>query len=500
METGKRRILLGALVLIVLAVRLFFAFRTPALTEDTSYFNLRQIEHIREAGFPIYNDELSYSGRFYIFLPLFHYVMAFFSLIIPLDIAVKLIPNLLITLIIPISYLVAKELTKSEESSLVAALLSGFLPILFYTTVNTLSASSLVLPLSFLILLTLMRIEKSNANIFLFIALVILMSFADQSVIILLFGFFVYLFLAWLEKLKLHRMDLELISFSTLFVILLSLILFKNVFFAYGPDVIRQNIPSQLLEQYFSKFNLLEALYKIGIIPLIFGIYFIYRYLFVEKDRNLYILISFALSLAILIILGMIELNLGLVYFSIILSILSAGAYKSLSEYVKKTKFASRSKLFMAVFLALFAVTSIVPSMIYANLAVSEAFTPSQIAAFEWIKENTPPYSVVVASVNEGHLITAIADRKNIIDTNFILQEDSEQILTELDTIYTTKFQTDAVRLLNKYGVKYIVFSNMAETDYGIDELSYVNSGDCFRLVYDNGVKIYESRCVVTEE
>jgi len=499
MRLTRQQLILLAIFLVVLGIRLFFAFKAPHPTDDSSYFNLRQIESIRKTGFPIFNDELSYSGRFYVFLPLFHYLIALFSLVLSLDIAITLIPNLLISLVVIVGYLCAKEITKNEEASLVAAMLSGFLPIILYTTVNTLSTYALVLPLSFTILLCLMRLGQNRNYTLVFIVLVLLMAFADQSILVLLLGFFVYLFLAWLEKLSTNKQDLELISFSTIFVILLSLILFKNVFLTYGPDIVKQNVPQQLANLYFAKFNIFEAIYQIGIIPFVFGIYLIYKSLFVEKNRNLYILISFALSLSILIIFGLIELKVGLIYFSIILAILSGGTYKLLSDYIKKTKFSRQYPFFVGVFLLLFVLSSLLPSLIYANLATTESFTDSEISAFEWLRNNTATGSIIIASVKEGHLITAIAQRKNIIDTNFILQRDAEQILNDLGTIYTTKFQTDAVRLMNKYNAGYIVFSGIAKKEYNIDELSYVKDGDCFKRVYDSDIKIYESRCVVEE-
>ena len=42
-------------------------------------------------------------------------------------------------------------------------------------------------------------------------------------------------------------------------------------------------------------FNILEAIYRIGIIPFIFGFYTIYKTVFVEKRRKLYVLIAIAL-------------------------------------------------------------------------------------------------------------------------------------------------------------------------------------------------------------
>jgi hypothetical protein len=499
MGIKKEYWILAAIFLLALGVRLFFAFQTSQFSDSMSYFNLRQIESIRKTGFPIFDDPLSYSGRFYVFLPLFHYVIALFSLVLPLNLAVSLIPNILISLLVVVVFFITLEMTKNTEASLVAAGISGFLPILFLNTVTTISVYTLVMPLSFAILLALMRVAPNSKSIALFMILMILMVLTDLSVIVLLFGFFVYLFLGWLVKLGQERTDLELIYASSLVVILFSFLIFKGLFITYGPDVIRQNIPQVLLNQYFASFNIFEAIYQIGIIPFVFGIYVIYKHLFVEKDRNLYIIISFALSLSFLIWMGMIELKVGMIFFSIVLAILSGEAYRMFSEYLKKTKLVKYYAIFISVFIIFALLTSFLPSLLYAKLSVANEIGENEILALEWLKGNTPENSVVAGSTAAGHLITAIANRKDIMDTNYLMQENAEQRLLDLNTIYTTRFQTDAVKLLNKYGASYILFSDQERDYYKIPDLSYVNEGNCFNLVYDKGAKIYQAVCVIEE-
>ncbi len=81
-----------------LGVRLYFAFQSPTFTSGDAYFTIRQVEHIRQTGLPIFEDALSYGGRTYIFPPLFHYVLAFFNLFLPITIVGKLIPNIIASL------------------------------------------------------------------------------------------------------------------------------------------------------------------------------------------------------------------------------------------------------------------------------------------------------------------------------------------------------------------------------------------------------------------
>ncbi|MBI2665042.1 hypothetical protein HYX12_00280 [Candidatus Woesearchaeota archaeon] len=77
------KILLG-IFLVTLLTRLTLAFIVPNFTYE-SYFHLRQVEHIGQTGLPLYQDGLSYGGRELVFLPLFHYLAAFFDLFLPLE-------------------------------------------------------------------------------------------------------------------------------------------------------------------------------------------------------------------------------------------------------------------------------------------------------------------------------------------------------------------------------------------------------------------------------
>ena len=55
--------------------------------------------------------------------------------------------------------------------------------------------------------------------------------------------------------------------------------------------------------------------------------------------------------------------------------------------------------------------------------------------------------------------------------------------------------ETDAITLLNKYNVSYILFSERVKRFYNINELKYATDTNCFKLVYDRETEIYESLC-----
>ena len=145
MERKELFFILG-LCLVVFIVRLVLAFLVPNLTYE-SYFHVRQVEHIRETGLPLFEDDLSYGGRIHRFLPFFHYFMAFFTLFLPLDLVTKILPNLLLAMLPFIVYLIAKEITTNKLAPFYSAFITGFLPILY--TPNAFTIETLFLPLLF---------------------------------------------------------------------------------------------------------------------------------------------------------------------------------------------------------------------------------------------------------------------------------------------------------------------------------------------------------------
>ena len=63
------------LFLLVFGTRILFAFQTPHFNDDISYYNIRQINHIKQTLLPIIIDDLSYGGKVLYTPPFFYYSM-----------------------------------------------------------------------------------------------------------------------------------------------------------------------------------------------------------------------------------------------------------------------------------------------------------------------------------------------------------------------------------------------------------------------------------------
>lgn len=500
MKKNRYGVLLLLIFLLVLGSRLYIVFQEPNFTDDKSYYNLRQVDHIIKNKVPIFDDPLSYGGRSLVYAPLFHYILAFFSLFMPLMFVGKIIPNIFISFIVVVIYLIIVELTNSRKAALLTALIAGFIPVLYSETINTVSEHSLTIPLTFLMVYLFMKIKKEKAYTKSYIYILILLSLISPSVFIIALGMAFFIFFVFIEKLKQDRAELEVIIFSILYIVWSQFLIHKKAFLAHGQELIRQNIPESLLVEYFAQLTAAKMIYLIGILPFFFGIYIIYKYLFREKNRDLYLIFGFILSMMFLLLLKLIPLNLGLMYLGLFLMVLFGKYLKLFISYIQKTRVARLESLFIISLLFVFLITSIIPSIVLAKDRMAESFSEQEIKAMIWIKKNTEKDSVILATLEEGHLITAIAERRNVADSNFLLIQNADIKVGDVDTFYKVRFETDAINILNSYGVDYIYFSDIAKKKYNIEKLVFTSNYKCFKLVYDEGVEIYKSQCNLGEE
>ena len=484
--------------LVVLAMRLLFAFSTPSFSDDESYFSLRQVEHITETGLPLYDDPLSYGGKQHAFSPLFYYLLAFFNLFLPITIIAKLIPNMLAASVMIFTYLISLELTKNQKVALFTSMVSPFVPVFFASTINSVTPFTLVLPLVLAIIYCFMRSEDKRF-VTAYMILLLALSITHVSVFVLMMGFIVFLLLLKLEKLKQSVSELEIGIFSVFFVFWSQFIIFKQAILELGPRILVQNIPVDVTMDYMRSVSPLDIINQVGILTIFFGVYIIYKYLFIEKKRDMYLIFSFLLIVFLLIYLRLVLLEEGLILAGILLVILFSQYLKLLLLFIQKSKFGRFENYFLGGLALLFLLTSVVPSIYYAEQDISKSFNQTELEAVRWIKENTDPGSTILSSYREGSFISYHAQRKNVVDSNFLLVDDIHERFEDVRNIYTTQLATTAIELLNKYDVDYIYVSPENREHFGIEKLAYVEDTSCFRPVYeDDGVKVIRTTCRLT--
>jgi hypothetical protein len=478
-KIAKEHWMLAIIFLLVLGARLYMVLPEKAF-DYSAYDALRQAEHIRETGAPLFKDSLSYSGRTIVFPPLFYYVLAGLSFLMPLELAAKVLPSIGFASLSLIMYLIAKHLTKNRTASLLAAFFCGFVPVI-YTTLNQASVYSLSLPLIFLLAYSFMRIdEKGFAALSLILAMLLLLTHA--AVFILFLTIPVYFVIVRLGRQELSKKELEISFFMFFLALWFNLLLYKRAFLMHGISFIWQNIPSPLLSSYFSDISVLGITYAVGVIPLLLGVYAVYHVFFKTKSQSATLFISFALVSFIMLWLKLIPIGAGLLFLSLNLIILSSYAIKIILVSISKTKVPKLSAWLVIGLIFFFIVSTLSPFVVSTAQERDDMPSEQDISDLEWVRTNTEPDAVVLGRLEEGFMITYLAQRKNVADQNFLLIKNIDQRYEDINKIFTLRLEAEAVRLINDYHIDYIFLSRNTMRYYNITGLFYAEPR-CFEIV-----------------
>jgi len=490
----KRQTLIFLSIIFILCagVRLYFAFQAPHFSEDSAYFTLREVEEIKDKGIPLYEDPLSYGGREYFFLPLFHYVLAFFSLFLNIEIVAKIIPNILAASITIVVFMIVKFMTKDDRIALLCSFMAGIVPIFISETINSVSALSVVIPLTFLLFYRLLRLRSRKSPYWFLIILIILLLTSSYTIIIAL-AMVLYILFSWVEGFKTTRSEIELTLFSLFLVTWFYFIFFKGALLLHGFDIIWQNIPTEVIAQYYADAGL-NIIYLIGVIPLVCGVIVLYHYTFRSKKKSIYLFLSLILIVTILLILKYIELNAGLMYIAITLVVLSGEAIHLALKYLQRTKFAKYQNHLMVLFLIIIVSTSFFPIVTSANQKISESDPAAKVFALQLLENFSNSGDTVIGSVFDGHLITYYTKRKNVIDSNFLLI-DAKPRLRDIRTIYTSAINIRPLEIMRKYNAKYVILTDETKKYYNISDITYADDY-CLPVFYTGkGITIYQRKC-----
>jgi hypothetical protein len=121
----------------------------------------------------------------------------------------------------------------------------------------------------------------------------------------------------------------------------------------------------------------------------------------------------------------------------------------------------------------------------------TQGFSNEYIEGFEWIGENTPEGSTILSVPEEGHLISYISKRKNVVDSESLLVDYNIRKKQIID-MYTEKFKTNIFEVVEKYDVDYIILSNQIQNyDIKIKDTIFFTD-PCFELVYNKEIKVFK--------
>ncbi|MBI5390699.1 glycosyltransferase family 39 protein [Candidatus Woesearchaeota archaeon] len=495
MKRSTELILLFALFAIVCVGRLLLAFSTPSFSSDDSYFLLRDLTYLHQHLLPSFYDPLSYGGRSYLFSPVFSYLLLPFSFLMSPELVGKIVPQIFAaSLLFPV-YALVMVLTKNHPAAFLSALLAELHPLYLKLTLNTLSPYALLVPLTFWYIYFFVTLQKDNWQLYLFLVLIFILTRLHFSAILLLIAFFFYLLLTKLENIEVRREEIEVMVFTSLIMLWFQFLIYKKAFLVHSYRIIWQNIPSQILSRYFVGFHALNVILQIGIFPFLFGVYAVYRYLLRSKSKNVYLLSSLAFAVLFLLITKMIELDIGLLYLGMVLIIMLGISWKHVLLFLDKSIFV-RHKVWISILLAsLILLASIPPMITAATQTLQRAPSAENLAAYQWAAVHLPENVTLLTLPEEGNYVTYFAQRKNVMDTQFLFIDNIDQRYEDVITMYTTAHKIRAITLLEKYHVDYILYSPTAKQRFLREQPRYIDDPGCFELVYNQTTKIWKSKC-----
>lgn len=478
-----------ALLVLILICTAFFLFKlslanqTPYFTFE-SYSHLRQANSIHETGLPLLNDELSYQGRQNLIQPLYHYLISFGY--------EKIITNLLIIIASIVVFFLSKELTKDNTLSLIAAIVSLFIPISMNVSNITLDPVVLALPLSLFFILSFFRFaEWGLIPILLSYGLLLMTS---NISVVLLVGMLAHLALQKIQNVRPSKKYVEITLFLAFFTIWIFAITIKDSFALQSVKIIWQNIPTQEINKYYSGFDIAAIITAIGVIPLMFGLIGLNKTLS-TKNKNALFITSLTIIFFTLSILRIIPLTTALLFLGFFTTILTSIGLKSVQEYFETTRLNIVYKFGIILLILIFSITTFIPILSTALEAQNNIPNEDYINALEFIKEDVKIDETILSNPYEANFIMYYTNRKTYFDNNYQFSNAQERYDNAL-LIYKQNSPVTQIRILEQENINYIFLSNETKNFYEIDTLNLERT-TCIIPVYQSAVLIYENECKI---
>jgi hypothetical protein len=488
----KYEILLSIVFLFALAFQLYFSLQTPYFSDGDAYFTIRQIDHIKEFGTPMLYDELSYGGKPSMHLPLFSYIMVLFSYI---PYGLKVVPAIFICSIVFLIYFITLRLCNDKFTALAAALMSAFVPVVMSSTLNNISVFSLVIPLMLLMFYSFVNL-MSKPYLYTFIVLSFVLPLLHPIAIFFAISLIIFYVLVLAEDIEISRLSKEAMVFSIFLTLLIEFLFFKRAFLSLGFQFVWQNIPSEILANYFKNLNLIDSILELGILPVLFGIMGLTVGFFRDKTIGVFLGISASFSALILLSLKLVNFSVGLMFFSIPLVIGSALVFSKFFKYLRLTKFSRFDNLFRFALVILLLGVMVSSSFFASRDVINNSLTKDEYLILRSIYDETEKDSTVVSLFSEGYYISGIGNRKNVMDTDFLTSPSVNMRYNDVGEIFTSVSEVKALQLLEKYSVDYIYLTPSARRFYNVQNLSYVEDDKCFVEYRKSGeVYLYKVRC-----
>ncbi len=484
------------ILVLSLALRLYFSLQSSHFSSDEAYFHTRHVQYILDNKVPMTYDPLSYSGREIPYPPLYHYIIAAFSWLFKVELILKVLPAIFAVITSLIIYFIAYELTKDKIAALFSSLFSAFIPVFIATTLNSASIYSIVMPVFFFIIFCMIKLREERTYLVYLAIFSILFPLMHSSSFLLLLSMVVYSLILVSENLLIRKTMKEVMIFSALAILFIQFLIFKKAFLTYGISILWQNTPDNILASYLQSFSFTQAVYGIGILSSVLGIVAIFLIFFTSRKESHILIVSIFLSTLVAILSRLLSPGDGILFLSLTLAILSSLTISRLLSYIDISKISRKRNYFIYSIILLSLVLAVFPSILAAGSAMRDVPAEIDIEALAWIRDNINDTITIAALPEEGNLIANLANKSVVADSYYLLAPDPGERIMALSRLYESKSEFEALDITQRFGIDFIFVSEKAKSKYNITDLGYITSVKrCFdRRKYEDFGKIYQVR------
>ncbi len=473
----RKSVVIATAVAIGLVIRIILLLQAPGLSY-AGYDALIQVKHIQDTGLPLTHSP-AFGGGSYAHMPLFYYLLAFFSILIPSGTVALWLPNILISLLpIPV-YLLAKELTPHDSAVAAVTLASPFVPLLYSATVIDATPLTLAIPLLLLTYYYFIRLSKTPRDQTHFLIAVIALTFTHPIALILVPAMAFTVLLTRIQRTRFSHAMAEAAIFTAFLTIWANVIIYKQALGYHG-------LATLTLQNSGFASGVSAVAAALGVIPLLAGSYAAYRYLREERSGPMHAAVALALVTAALIPLRLIPATTGLLVLGAMLIVLCAPAIGELYEAQARSRAPGVYTAVLLLGIALFAVTSAVPAVASGITPFNSTVTPQDQAITQRITHSVPG-ATVLWDEQHGYYLEYNGLHPLLV-TDQRASADSRTVLSQVSSLQQAKSDIAILRVLQQYHVNVLVLSRNSTLPL---------SERCFAPLYKNEMEVYHVQCVV---
>ncbi len=471
---------LAAIVILAFAIRILpvLLFEVPAGLD--AYLHIDIALRILEKGALLSTDPMSLIGlKAYSYPPGFHVLMAFFMLFLPPLLGSHILVAGIGAATAALMYLLTLEIFGDRRISLLSALFMATSPIhIFRTTMPIPEAFGVMLFVLCMLFVVRYMKRKSYKDVAGAVLTFAVYALSHRGWTLLVLTLFL---LALVYNIHLFRRKRYLIGTGAFIAVVYFVV--TN----YFSDLLaRINVEAVSALGYFKWMGVVQLC--LGAI----GIAMLHR----TKDR---LKLFVAVWASMLLLVGSFSFRFRDPYASIPLAMLSAYAFM---EYL--LPLFKKDRKTMKRVAALILIVAVVQGFATAIFVVEH---PSQeeIDALTWIRDNTPPDSIVLTWKEEGYYIIGISERKDILTWKKIYQgffdepptvDEAKAAYTDMFVMFRSSQKQWMLDLMDRYSVDYVYIdarmrSELDALQYGLVE--YLSDDTYFRPVFANDkAEVYE--------